>query len=119
MLDGFSMGDDGAARLGFKFPEIFREVSPRELAARNADAIRKDTLLRIAVGDRDGTFALNKEFHEHLETLKIPHEWTPLEGVEHDPMKMLEALGDRHWAFCRKAFGEPTARAPLAARKSA
>ena len=22
MLDGFSMGDDGAARLGFKFPEI-------------------------------------------------------------------------------------------------
>ena len=150
MLDGFSMGGYGAARLGSKFPEIFRavsmlgagpldpdfertpranprsrdgllervygdrayfrEVSPWELAARNADAIRKETLLRIAVGDRDGTFALNKEFHEHLETLKIAHEWTPLEGVEHDPMKTLEALGDRHWAFYRKAFGEPAAK---------
>jgi poly(3-hydroxybutyrate) depolymerase len=150
MLDGFSMGGYGAARLGFKFPEIFRavsmlgagpldpdfertpranphsrdgllervygdrayfrELSPWELAARNADAIKKDTQLRIAVGDRDGTFALNKEFHEHLETLKIPHEWTPLEGVEHDPMKTLEALGDRHWAFYRKAFGEPAAK---------
>jgi poly(3-hydroxybutyrate) depolymerase len=150
MLDGFSMGGYGAARLGFKFPEIFRavsmlgagpldpdfertpranprsrdgllervygdrayfrEVSPWELAARNADAIQKDTLLRIAVGDRDGTFALNKDFHAHLETLKIPHEWTPLEGVEHDPMKTLEALGDRHWAFYRKAFGEPAAK---------
>jgi enterochelin esterase-like enzyme len=150
MLDGFSMGGYGAARLGFKFPEMFRavsmlgagpldpdfertpranprsrdgllervygdrayfrEVSPWELATRNADAIRKDTLLRIAVGDRDGTFALNKEFHEHLEKLKIPHEWTPLEGVEHDPMKTLEALGDRQWAFYRKAFGEPAAQ---------
>ena len=150
MLDGFSMGGYGAARLGFKFSEIFRavsmlgagpldpdfertpranprsrdgllervygdrayfrEVSPWELAARNADAIQKDTLLRIAVGDRDGTFELNKEFHEHLETLRIPHEWTPLEGVEHDPMKTLEALGDRHWAFYRKAFGEPAAK---------
>jgi len=150
MLDGFSMGGYGAARLGFKFPEIFRavsmlgagpldpdfertpranprsrdgllervygdrayfrEVSPWELAARNADAIQKDTLLRIAVGDRDGTFELNKDFHEHLETLKIAHEWTPLEGVEHDPMKTLEALGDRHWAFYRKAFGEPATK---------
>jgi len=144
------MGGYGVARLGFKFPEIFRavsmlgagpldpdfertpranprsrdgllervygdrayfrEVSPWELATRNADAIRKDTLLRIAVGDRDGTFALNEEFHEHLEKLKIPHEWTPLEGVEHDPMKTLEALGDRQWAFYRKAFGEPAAQ---------
>lgn len=150
MLDGFSMGGYGAARLGFKFPDMFRavsmlgagpldpdfertpranprsrdgllervygdrayfrEVSPWELATRNADAIRKDTLLRVAVGDRDGTFALNEDFHEHLEKLKIPHEWTPLEGIEHDPMKTLEALGDRQWAFYRKAFGEPAAQ---------
>ncbi|MFZ9881494.1 MAG: alpha/beta hydrolase-fold protein, partial [Phycisphaerales bacterium] len=150
MLDGFSMGGYGAARLGFKFTETFRavsmlgagpldpdfertpranprsrdgllervygdrayfrEVSPWELAAKHAEAIRKDTLLRVAVGDRDGTFALNEEFHEHLAALKIPHEWTPLAGVEHDPMQTLKALGEGNWAFYRKAFGEPAAK---------
>jgi CubicO group peptidase (beta-lactamase class C family)/enterochelin esterase-like enzyme len=144
LLDGFSMGGYGAARLGFKFPETFRavsmlgadpldpdfertpranqrsrdglleriygsrehfrEVSPWELAKANAGTIAKGSLVRIAVGDRDGTFALNKEFHDHLESLKIPHEWSPLAGVEHDPSLTLDALGDRTWAFYRTAF---------------
>jgi enterochelin esterase-like enzyme len=146
LLDGFSMGGYGAARLGFKFPETFRavsmlgagpldpdfertpranprsrdgllervygsrehfrEVSPWELAKANAGTIAKGSLVRIAVGDRDGTFALNKEFHDHLDALKIPHEWSPLAGVEHDPSKTLEALGEATWAFYRKAFAE-------------
>jgi len=151
MLDGFSMGGYGAARLGFKFPETFRtvsmlgagpldpdfertpranprsrdgllervygdrtyfrQVSPWEIAKANAGAVAKESLVRIAVGERDGTFALNKEFHEHLESLKIPHDWIPLKGVEHDPMKTLEALGDANWAFYRKAFARKDAEA--------
>jgi poly(3-hydroxybutyrate) depolymerase/CubicO group peptidase (beta-lactamase class C family) len=152
LLDGFSMGGYGAARLGFKFPETFRavsmlgagpldpdfertpranprsrdgllervygsrehfrEVSPWELAKANAGTIAKGSLVRIAVGDRDGTFALNKEFHDHLDALKIPHEWSPLAGVEHDPSKTLDALGDRTWAFYRRAFDGAAAPAP-------
>ena len=147
LLDGFSMGGYGAARLGFAHPELFRavsmlgagpldpdfertpranprardgllervygdratfrEVSPWVLAEQRADRLKQDTLLRIAVGDRDETFAMNKEFHEHLAKLGIQHDWLPLEGVEHDPMKTLRALGDRAWAFYRKAFGAP------------
>ncbi len=150
MLDGFSMGGYGAARLGFKFPELFRtvsmlgagpldpdfertpranprsregllekvygdsryfrEVSPWELAARNAKAVAKDSLVRIGVGDKDGTFALNVEFHEHISKLGIPHEWHPLKGVEHAPMRTLQALGEGQWNFMRKAFGNPEAR---------
>jgi polyhydroxybutyrate depolymerase len=151
MLDGFSMGGYGSARLGFKYPEMFRAVSivgagpmqaeliqapragrkraaevlakvyggdqayfravsPRVLAEQNAEAIAKGSLVRMIIGDKDETFAPNKDFHEHLERLKIPHTWTVLPGIEHDPMGVLRAMGDDNWAFYRAAFGEPPAR---------
>jgi enterochelin esterase-like enzyme len=145
LLDGFSMGGYGAARLGFKFPEIFAtaslmgagplqadlegnaprkkrraadvlaatyggdtafflQVSPRTLAARNARVIAQTMRVRMVIGSRDETFANNQDFHEYLKSLGIPHEWIVLEGVGHDPMDTLNALGDRHWAFYRAAF---------------
>ncbi len=145
MLDGFSMGGYGSARLGFKYPEMFRAVSivgagpmqaeliqapragrkraaevlakvyggdqayfravsPRVLAEQNAPAITKGSLVRMVIGDKDETFAANKEIHEHLERLKIPHTWTVLPGVAHDPMGVLTAMGDDNWAFYRAAF---------------
>ena len=36
---------------------------------------------------------------------KTTHEWIVLPGVGHDPMAVIEGLGDRHWAFYRSAFG--------------
>ena len=146
LLDGYSMGGYGAARLGFKYPDLFRavsimgggplqenlldapragrrraeevldrvyggdpeyfrSVSPRELAERNTDAIKKDSLIRIVCGDRDETFANNRDFHEHLERLGIPHTWIVLPGVDHDPLRTLEALGDSNWEFYRQVFG--------------
>jgi poly(3-hydroxybutyrate) depolymerase len=148
LLDGYSMGGYGAARLGFKYPDLFRavsimgggplqenlldapragrrramevlervyggdpdhfrSVSPRALAERHADAITRGSLIRVVCGDQDGTFANNRDFHEHLERLGIPHVWTVLPGVDHDPLGTLEALGDSNWAFYRQAFGEP------------
>jgi poly(3-hydroxybutyrate) depolymerase len=154
MLDGFSMGGYGAARLGFKFPEVFRAVSmmgagplqealtqtprasamqaeellarvyggsqerfrresPRAFAAKSAEQIAKGSLVRMVIGDRDDTFRNNIDFHTHLESLEIPHEWIVLKGVEHDPQATLKALGDDNWAFYRKAFGgTPDAMAP-------
>ncbi len=151
MLDGFSMGGYGAARLGFKFPEVFRAVSivgagplqpelvqppragrqraaevlervyggeqayfsavsPRELAAKNAAGIARDSHVRLVIGDEDETFAVNRAFHEHLVGLGIPHTWTVLPGVGHDPAGVLDALGDDNWAFHRAAFGGGAAR---------
>jgi len=126
LLDGFSMGGYGAARLGFKFPELFgavsiigagplqavyggdranfRVVSPSRHAADNAERIARESRVRMVIGDRDETYAKNEAFHEHLERLGIPHAWIVLPGVGHDPMAVLEALGDRHWAFYRAAF---------------
>lgn len=147
LLDGFSMGGYGAARFGFKFPEMFAtvsimgagplqvdlqgnapratkqratdvlnasyggdpafflQVSPRTLAAQNARVIASSLRIRMVIGSRDETLANNEDFHRLLQSLGIPHEWIVLDGVGHDPMDVLQALGDRHWAFYRAAFG--------------
>lgn len=147
LLDGYSMGGYGAARLGFKHadvfravsimgggplqsdllddapragrrraaevlervyggdPEYFRSVSPRVLAEQHHDAIRAGSLIRMVCGDRDETFANNRDFHDHLERLRIPHTWTVLPGVDHDPLRTLAALGESNWGFYRRAFG--------------
>ncbi len=146
LLDGFSMGGYGAARFGFRYPELFRAVSimgagpmqasltttprasrlqaedllarvyggsqaaflqasPRTLATARAETISKGSLVRVVIGDRDETYANNVAFHEHLVSLGIPHEWRVLRGIGHDPMAVLRALGDAHWAFYRRAFG--------------
>ena len=146
LLDGYSMGGYGAARLGFKHPDVFgsvsimgggplqaelvaapragrrraedvlhrvygddqeyfKSVSPRALAAQHADAIRRHSLVRVVCGEEDETFAANREFHEHLERLGIPHTWTALPGVRHDPLETLAALGDSNWVLYRQAFG--------------
>ena len=157
LLDGYSMGGYGAARLGFKYPDLFRavsimgggplqaeliqapragrqraaevlkqvyggdqeyfkKVSPRRLAEQNAEVIIKSSLVRQVCGDEDETFGPNRDFHEHLERLKIPHNWTVLSGVEHNPMRTLESLGDSNWAFYHAAFGEQVSIKPNAAK---
>jgi poly(3-hydroxybutyrate) depolymerase len=151
LLDGYSMGGYGAARLGFQYPELFRaisimgggplqadlldapragrrratevlqrvyggdpehfrSVSPRVLAEQHADAIKHGSLIRMVCGAQDETFANNRDFHEHLERLGIPHTWTVLPGVDHDPLRTLAGLGAANWGFYRQAFAEPPER---------
>jgi CubicO group peptidase (beta-lactamase class C family)/enterochelin esterase-like enzyme len=149
LLDGYSMGGYGAARLGFKYTDLFsavsimgggplqaeliqtprvgrqrasevlkqvyggdqeyfKSVSPRRLAEQNAEAIIEGSLVRQVCGDQDETLGPNRDFHELLESLKIPHAWIVLTGVDHNPMKTLEALGDSNWLFYRAAFDGPS-----------
>ena len=146
LLDGFSMGGYGAARLGFKYPElflavsivgagpmqaelkstprasriqaedllkrayggdqaVFQELSPRKFAELNAKKITQGLLVRMVIGEQDETFGNNEDFHRHLETLGIPHGWTIVPGVGHEPERVFAALGDANWEFYRKAFG--------------
>jgi hypothetical protein len=84
----------------------FRKVSPRTLAADNAEKIRNHLLVRVVIGDKDETFPANQDFHEHLVTLKIPHSWKILPGIGHDPLGVLREMGDDNWTFYRQAFGE-------------
>jgi len=134
ILEGFSMGGYGAARIGFRHPDLFGGISilaggpldpefqgpratgnplrekilaqvcdgdlkyfqathPWTLAETHAQALReRGTVIRQAVGSRDFTLDLNRRFHDRLESLKIPHEFTVVEGVAHDTPTLLAGL---------------------------
>ncbi|MCX7007146.1 MAG: alpha/beta hydrolase-fold protein [Kiritimatiellaeota bacterium] len=150
LLEGFSMGGYGAARLGFKYHELFGAVSifaggpfdmelrgprirgnpaereqflqsvyggnlkifqaqsPLRLAELNAAALREDHLrIHMATGERDSTLDLNRQLSEQLKQLNIPHTFTTVPGVGHDPKALLAALGEAGWEFYRAALGTP------------
>jgi len=152
LVEGFSMGGYGAARLGFKHHAVFGAVSilgggplqrdftdapragprgrdqvlqtvfggdleyfkaqsPWRIAEQNAAALRTGMLARQVIGDRDETLRFNRDFHDHLVKLGIPHAFTVLPGVGHRPLAVLEALGEANWDFYRTAFGKGSAEA--------
>jgi S-formylglutathione hydrolase FrmB len=144
LIEGFSMGGYGAARLGMKYPALFGAISllgagpmqrefhasvgPRNLAAdrarileqvyggdqayfqalnpwalaeQQADVLRGRTRLRIAVGDQDAMQGPNQDFAAHVLRLRIPHTFHLVPNVAHQPLRLLQALGDANWDFYR------------------
>lgn len=92
-------------------PEYFRSESPWVLAGRNADALRERTLIRVVIGDRDEMLANVRDFSSRLSSLRIPHGHVELPGVGHDPVAVLDALGEENWRFYHAAVGAGGARA--------
>ena len=146
LIEGFSMGGYGAARLAFRHHRLFggasilaggplqrdfthspragkqqrlrvlqtvfggdhayfRAQSPWVLAAENAEAMRGSTTMRLAIGDRDEMLSVVREFCTHLTGVGVSHTLTVLPGVGHDPVAVLEALGEANWEFYRTVFG--------------
>jgi hypothetical protein len=66
--------------------------------------IARHSLVRVVIGSRDNLFDNNLDFHKYLVGLGITHDWIVVEGIGHDPLGLLRAMGDRHWAFYREAF---------------
>lgn len=146
IIEGFSMGGYGAARLGLKFPEVFgavsclaggpldldfqgprtranpaerenilrttfggdldhfRAQSPLTLAEKQAAAVRGKVIMRVAVGSRDFTAALNRDFSSLLKKLDIAHTYVEVPGVGHETLPLLRGLGDEQWQFYRAAL---------------
>lgn len=84
--------------------EYFRQQSPWTLAERNASDIKAQTIVRLAVGDQDGTQEYNRDFTAHLNKLGISHEYHLLPGVGHSWGPIYQALGDKNWGFYSRAF---------------
>lgn len=146
IIEGFSMGGYGAARLGLKFPEVFgaasclaggpldldfhgprtranpaerenilrttfggdldyfRSQSPLTLAEKQAATVRGKVIVSVAVGSRDFTAALNREFSSHLKKLNIDHTFIEVPGVGHETLTLLRGMGDEQWQFYRSAL---------------
>lgn len=153
ILEGFSMGGYGAARLGFKHPDLFagisilaggpldldlegprarrnpqlrellirdvcggdlgyfRALSPMTLAETAAAPLReRKTVIRQAVGIRDDTRDLNRQFHERMTALGIDHRYHEIPDVGHDAAAVLAALAATDDDFYRRALSAPDAR---------
>jgi S-formylglutathione hydrolase FrmB len=82
--------------------EYYRAESPWMLATHHTASLRQGTLLRIVVGGRDSMLPNNRDFHEHLKALAIPHDFVILPGVGHQPIPLLTALGDDGWEFYQR-----------------
>jgi enterochelin esterase-like enzyme len=141
LIEGFSMGGYGAARLGFTYPDLFGAVSmlgagPLDLAFRgprananpsererilrpwqivehNAAAIRGKVRVRQVIGALDNTLPLNRAFEEHLTKQKIPHSFTVVPAVDHDTLAIFTALGEKNGEFYRSLFEPSKERAKV------
>jgi enterochelin esterase-like enzyme len=145
ILEGFSMGGYGAARIGFRYPDTFGGISilaagpldpdfegpratgnplrdqiledvcggdmdyfkathPWTIAESGAEVLRKPgVIIRQAVGSKDFSFYLSRRFHEHLDALKIPHEFHVVNDVGHHTPELMAGLANAE--FYRKALG--------------
>ena len=139
IIEGFSMGGGGAAKWGFKYPELFGTVSilagamrspdaaagrgmternpgdsPWLLAEKNLDKIRGRTAIRVAVGDKDGLKETNRKYHELLEKLGLAHEFHVVPDAGHSPNPIYDGLDDQNWSFFRASFARENVGKPKA-----
>lgn len=140
LLEGFSMGGYGVARLGFRYPQMFaavlmlaagplqpelwstprasdeerarlmktvygddmgffREQSPWSQAEQAVKAGAKLPRFRQIVGTADETYPANLEFHRHLTSLGVEHEYVELPGIRHALPGIWGAMGNDIWSF--------------------
>lgn len=86
----------------------YQAQSPWMLAEQNARrVIEMPTTIRIAVGRQDNTGPLNRRLSDRFTQLGIKHTFTALPNVGHNPMNLLNALGETNWSFYRAALGWP------------
>lgn len=90
--------------------DYFKATHPWTLAESCARVLRKSgTIIRQAVGSEDVTFHLSQRFHEHLDALKIPHEFHVVKDVGHQAPGLMAGLANGE--FYRKALGQKAGHA--------
>lgn len=77
--------------------------SPWRLAELHRESLR-DARLLLACGAADETLPANRGLHEHLDALGIPHAYLEPAGIGHEPVRMLQAIGQQLWRFLGDAL---------------
>jgi enterochelin esterase-like enzyme len=89
-------------------PAYYLQELPWTVAEQRADAhVRLGSVIRIGVGSLDAMLTPNQDFHQHLISLGVPHQFVVVPGVGHDPPLTLQGLGEEGWAFYRAALASP------------
>lgn len=75
---------------------------PLTLARKNADKLRDKTHIRIGCGSLDNLLPRNKELHDLLTELGIPHDYEIVPDVAHESALYYRKLGTKVFEFHRK-----------------
>jgi endo-1,4-beta-xylanase len=95
----------GRRKMMLSAPKAYFEATDLATVIRkNADAIRGQTVVRMAVGSEDTLRPNNQALHEFLTQLKIEHDYEVVPGVAHDSRLVYRYLGDRAFAHYVRAF---------------
>jgi endo-1,4-beta-xylanase len=87
--------------------DYFRANDPYVLAAKNADALRDRSVIRIVthVEDENWLAPRCEELHQVLMKHTIPHHFLFLSNVKsHNRAQVLDTMGDAGWVFFSSAF---------------
>lgn len=126
IFGGFSMLAPGPLQLDFSWvapgnehiqPIIFKDVfgddmdyfeaqSPWRLAEWHGQDLPHPTPKRIVVGKLDFVYPATYDFHQHLVSLGIPHQYREFENIGHSTGALFNALGISNWGFYKAIFGE-------------
>ena len=82
----------------------FNANSPSTLVQRNADYIRKNTAIRLLVGDKDFLYDLIQQFHRQLQDLQIFHQFAIAKDADHDYKEVIIKLDFNPFTFWESAF---------------
>ncbi len=82
----------------------FEAQSPWRLAEQFGPSLPNPTPKRIIIGNSDFTYQANLDFHNHLDQQGIPHQYFEFNGIGHNTMALLNAMGEGNWSFYRAVF---------------
>jgi endo-1,4-beta-xylanase len=86
----------------------FYANSPSVLIQNNAGYIRKNTTIRLLVGDQDFLYDLIQKFHQQLNDLHINHQYAIAKGADHDYKEVISKLDFDSFTFWATAFKHVT-----------
>jgi S-formylglutathione hydrolase FrmB len=147
LVEGFSMGGYGAARIGLKYntlfagfsmlgagplqldflqegpnfqpievrrrilnevyggdPAHFEAQSPWRLAEAVVGALPSGYPVRQLIGTLDFTLQPNRDFHQRLEQIALPHVYVEVPGVDHSALAIMNSMGAAFWTFHQLAL---------------
>lgn len=82
----------------------FNANSPATLIKKNADYIRRNTRIRLLVGDKDFLLDLVNKFHQQLIDLKIDHQFAIAKDADHDYREVINKLDFNSFNFWKNSF---------------
>jgi enterochelin esterase-like enzyme len=112
---GYGAGLASGTELQKELPAVFKQMHNDDVAQfdatsawafvrKNADQLRTDIGISLALGDKDQHLDRNRRMHKLLDELQIPHFYKELPGVGHDTGKVYREIGVEGFEFHAKHF---------------